>query len=357
MRLRVISCCLVVTMLIVGFVCCHHAMADVVTYDVMELYKNETKFTQFIDENGKDLRIVYVNNVQTGKLHVQLLVDGEISFGYDFEVGSEWYNKSYFYVSSIESGPLRGRVELRMWNGVTWIKSSVARIRDGEEGEITILSAETEEFIKGKVIITIPAFDGFKDTTPVQSISFIYGVPLPTSGSPDDISISIEGGVSGSGEVISHSGYIRDGYYFGHAKVIRELNPGVNMIIVKVTSNGVTYSAKREIERIMGQVDEDGDGIDDRTGLPIWPEYPDYGDSNTPQPPEEGATIIDYIKYLTDSVLYAMKHLVTMLKGFMGGLAQLTQVFSQFFAFMPAQFSAIIILGLIMAVILRVLGR
>ena len=214
-----------------------------------------------------------------------------------------------------------------------------------------------EEFMKGKVIITIPAYDGFKDTTPVQVIAFNYGVPLPTSGSPADISISIVGGVSGTGEVISHSGYIKDGYYYGHARVTRELNPGLNTIIVKVTSDDVTYSASRVIERVIGQVDEDGDGIDDRTGLPIWPEYPDYGDSNAPQPPEEGATILDYIKYLTDSFMYAMNQLVTMIKGFMRGLSQITQVFSQFFSFMPTQFSAVIILGLIMAVILRVLGR
>ena len=52
-----------------------------------------------------------------------------------------------------------------------------------------------------------------------------------------------------------------------------------------------------------------------------------------------------------------MNQMLVMLRTFMGGLAQLGQVFRSFFSFMPPQFSAIIILGLIMAVILRVIGR
>ncbi len=362
MRLRVVSCCIIVIiMLVIGFVCCDYAYA----YDIWELYEREARFTSYIDENGDSRRIIYATNTKTGRLHLQILVNGEYDSRYDWEVGVENYNKSYFYIENKpfvdKNGILKARVTFMRYGGNHPGKYADRYIVNGNTvGGLTFPPTgydEIEEFLKGKVIITIPAYDGFKDTMPVQVIWFNYGVPLPSSGNPADISISIEGGVSGSGEVISQSGYISDGYYYGHVKVTRELNTGVNTIIVKVKSNDVTYTASRVIERLIGVIDEDGDGYDDRTGLPIWQEYPDIGDDYAPQPPGSEATIIDYIKYLVDSVQYAMSQLVAMLKGFMGGLAQLTQIFTEFFSFMPTQFSGIIILGLIMAVILRVVGR
>ena len=336
--------------------------ADAMTLEEYETWYKGYKF-KTITFNGDVYSFRNDGEYNAEKWVVQIMVNGvpKTGYGYPAYPFIIYGEQGYWY--QVDYNESQGMLYLHRCyiarSGETFTKNSEAwaPLEEVPVEDIEAPPTDYEELIKGKVVITIPAYDGFKDTTPVQVIAFNYGVPLPSSGSPDDITIKIEGGVSGTGQVIGQSGYVKDGYYYGYGKVTRELNPGVNTIIVKVTSNGVTYSASRVIERLIGQVDEDGDGIDDRTGLPIWPEYPDTGDDNAPQPPAEGATIFDYIKYLTDSVMYAMNQLVLMLKGFMGGLAQLTQVLSQFFTFMPTQFSAIIILGLIMAVILRVVGR
>lgn len=356
MRLRVVSCYIVVIiMLVIGFVYCRPAMADVVTYDVMELYKNETKFTQFISENGTDFRIVYVTNVETGKLHVQLLANGEIAYGFDFEIGSEGYNKAaYFYVSDIEYEPLKGIVELRIWNGVTWILDSIGKIVDGAVGEITFPPTEEqqyEDFVKGKLIIYIPAADPYKTNKNYVSVWFNYALPHIEGEIPE---LSFSGG----NWVKQYSKtWVKDGYIYGEFNYHVGVEMGESIISVSANYGGKVYSDSLNVIRT-GFVDEDGDGFDDNTGEGWWPspDESDWGDG-VPQPPGEGATIFDYVKYLSDSLIYAMNQMLVMLRSFMGGLAQLGQIIRSFFSFMPPQFSAIIILGLVMAVILRVVSR
>ena len=231
---------------------------------------------------------------------------------------------------------------------------------DSAEIPLDLPPTNYEEHMKGKVMITIPNRDYFSDTTSIQVIGFSYGVPMPSSGKASDISIKVEGGITGTGEVISHTGYVKDGYYYGNCRVTRELEIGNNTIVVKVTSGGLTYSATRIITRLQGQVDEDGDGIDDRTGLPIWPDYPNNWDGATDGPPllpGENATIFDYIKWFADSILYSMGLLVTTIKGFMGGLGQISRMFGEIFVWIPKELIAIMILGVCMTVVLRVVGR
>jgi hypothetical protein len=217
-----------------------------------------------------------------------------------------------------------------------------------------------KELMRGRVQITLPMYDGYQDTTPVQAIWFNYGVPVPTSG---EVEIQVTGGIAGTGEtLLADVQEGNDGYTYGWYRITRELEVGENTVTITVSSNGQSYSASRVIIRLQGQVDEDGDGIDDRTGFPVWPDDPNnlggVGSIDGPPPlPGENATIFDYIKWFADSVLYSMGLLVTTIKGFMGGLGQISRMFGEIFVWIPRELIAIMILGLCMTVILRVVGR
>lgn len=361
MRLRVVSCYIVVIiMLVIGFVCCRPAMADVVTYDVMDLYYNGTKFTLYIDEFGDNWRIAYATNVETGELHVMLLKNGEQFLNWNFPCGSTGYNKSYFYVKEIvvEDGVRKGKVAWRMLKKYSpdkygWEEYTTPKILDGVEGEMYFPPTDEqtyEDFIKGKLIIYIPAEDPYRTIKNYVSVWFNYALPYVEGETP---SLSFNGGnwVKQYGKT-----WVKDGYIYGQFNYHVEIELGESVVSVSANYNGKVYSDSLTVIRT-GFVDEDGDGWDDNTGEYWWPS-PDEADwGGVPQPPGEDATIFDYIKYLSDSLIYAMNQMLVMLRSFMGGLAQLGQVFRSFFSFMPPQFSAIILLGLVMAVILRVVSR
>jgi hypothetical protein len=355
MRVRLVSCFLgFIILLVFGFVCCRPVIADVVNYDVWELYSSGAKFTQFVSETGNDYRIVYVTNVETGKLHVQLLKDGEVAYGYNYECGSNGLNKSYFYIDSVlvEGGITKGLVKFRIWTGSAWASGQLAKIVDGAEGQITFPPTEEqiyEDFIKGKLIIFIPAADPHLTNKNYVSVWFNYALPHIEGETP---LLSFTGG---NWVKQSSKTWVKDGYLYGECNYHVAVEMGESLLRVSA-DYGEVYSDTLTVIRT-GFVDEDGDGWDDNTGEGWWPS-PDEADwGGVPQPPGEDATIFDYIKYLSDSLIYSMNQMLVMLRSFMGGLAQLGQVFRSFFSFMPPQFSAIILLGLIMAVILRVVSR
>jgi hypothetical protein len=359
MRLRVVSYILgFIIVLVIGFVYCRPAVADVVTYDVDDLYYNETKFTRFVDQNGDDWRIVYATNIETGKLHVMLYKNGEQFLNWNFETGSGGYNKSYFYVSEIvvEDGVRKGTVSWRVWKEIpkNWESYSVNKIVDGAVGEMYFPPSEEqiyEDFIKGKLIIYIPAADPYRTNKNYVSVWFNYALPHNEGEIP---LLSFTGGnwVKESGKT-----WVKDGYIYGEFNYHVGVELGESLLSVSANYGGKVYSDSLTVIRT-GFIDEDGDGWDDNTGEGWWPS-PDESDwgEGVPQPPGEDATIFDYIKYLSDSLVYSMNQMLVMLRSFMGGLAQLGEVFRSFFSFMPPQFSAIILLGLIMAVILRVVSR
>jgi len=355
MRLKAVRCFLgVIILLVFGFVCCPPAFADVGQYDVWQLYYSGEKFTQFINQNGDDFRIVYVTNTETGKLHVQVLKNGVIHAGTNHEITSEAYNKSYFYVFEViqSGGVVYGKVKERLWTGTHWNESYLTTIVHCYEGSMTFPPTEEEkyeDFIKGKLIIFIPAADPYKTNKNYASVWFNYALPHIEGQTP---ALSFTGGnwVKESGKT-----WVKDGYIYGEFNYHVGVEMGENLLSVSANYGGV-YSDTLTVIRT-GFVDEDGDGYDDNTGEGWWPSPDEESWGGVPQPPGEDATIFDYIKYLSDSLVYSMNQMLVMLRSFMGGLSQLGVVFRSFFSFMPPQFSAIILLGLIMAVILRVVSR
>ena len=339
--LRVIKVILLAIM-ILGFCYCDDVSAVVVDFE--QLYRNQTRFIEFYDHEGNKYWITYFSGA--GNFYVRVMKNNE-PFWTNY-CAEEGFNKAYFIVwKKYESGNY-GVTMKYLHPTQVWKDAGDMKSVQGGSSDIVPVTPPEAEYLKNELRITIPAEDGRKTNKDYISIWYQYCLP---SG-PD--SINITGGKYTRHE--SAKEWVKDGWYYGEVNVHQYLNMGENLITVTAIADGKTYSDSRIVYRT-GFIDEDGDGWDDNTGEGWWP-TPDESDwGGVPQPPGEDANIFDYIKYLSDSLIYAMNQMLVMLRSFMGGLAQLGQVLRSFFSFMPTQFSAIILLGLIMAVILRVVGR
>lgn len=88
-------------------------------------------------------------------------------------------------------------------------------------------------------------------------------------------------------------------------------------------------------------VDEDGDGLDDRTGQDEW-----TGGSGDPTDPRPGGDITAGFDNIGD-----------MLKSFTGSLTGLIDFIQEFFSFLPAPVFVVLAAGIALIVLLRIFGR
>lgn len=313
-----------------------------------EAYYEGAKFTSFISASGIEYRIKYYTRLKDNQMFVSLREHPDNM--YDYPIDPSGYGKAYFYITGYDAKDNVYTVGHRYWHSTFWYTSGVRWASISADAIITPVVPTEDEFYKDSLRIIIPAEDGRKTNRDYISLWYQYAIPITES----NINVTITGGTYTKPE--SNKQWEKDGYLYCEANVHVGLALGENDITVILTTDSRTLSDSRLVIR-SGFVDEDGDGWDDNTGEGWWPS-PDESDwGGVPQPPGEDATIFDYIKYLSDSLVYSMNQMLVMLRSFMGGLAQLGQLFRSFFSFMPPQFSAIILLGLVMAVILRVVGR
>jgi hypothetical protein len=324
---------------------------DGATYTAQELYEKEIHFVAFIDVNGDFLDIDYVQSETNPELwFLQVRKNGVTHLQYMIQYSG--VDTGYFYVYKYEGGYFK--VALKYWDGQSWIvHENFASIAGGvvqvglppmeEEGE--------RDYLKDRIVINWPPYDGYMFSTAQQSIQYQFGF---IGDDASELSFIIDGvNVWTAGK---RDFKVIDGYIYGTCKDTISLNKGVNEITVYVTDGTKSLYANRMVILKQGIRDEDGDGLDDDTGEPIVPGGPDYGDGPPPLP-GENATIFDYIKWFADSVIYSLGLLVTTIKSFMSGIGQVTRMFAEMFKWLPSELIAIMILGICMTIILRILGR
>lgn len=324
---------------------------DAATYSAQEMYEKQIHFIACTDTNGDFFEISYSE------------IDDEILFQI-LKNGVQWrhmpvletgLNTGYFHIVSKNSDGTYN-VAGEFWTGTMWHTLGLLFALPAGENAVGLPPMEDpseQEILQGKLIIWWPPYDGYRFSTSVQSVQYQFGIQGTDS---SQVSISITG--ADSKQVLSRDIRVIDGWIYGTCKDEIQLNVGQNNITVTATAGNNSVSATRIVEVLAGQVDEDGDGLDDRTGMPIWPDDPiNWGDDGPPPLPGENATIFDYIKWFADSVIYSLMLLVTTIKSFMSGIGQVTRMFAEMFKWLPSELIAIMILGICMTIILRVLGR
>jgi len=349
---RLLLVCFVVFVMI-GCMACNTYAAQ---YTAAELFEKQIRFVAFTAANGNFIDFDYVEDdlyPDDDIWYLQVRINGEPQSSFKYLLhSSTGVNTGYFYVYDYEAG-LYG-VALRFWNGEKWIEyKNFASIAGGvvqvglppmeEEGE--------RDYLKDRIVINWPPYDGYMFSTAQQSIQYQFGF---IGDDASELSFIIDGvNVWAAGK---RDFKVIDGYIYGTCNDTISLNKGVNEITVYVTDGTKSLYANRMVILKQGIRDEDGDGLDDDTGEPIVPGGPDYGDGPSPLP-GENATIFDYIKWFADSVIYSLGLLVTTIKSFMSGIGQVTRMFAEMFKWLPSELIAIMILGICMTIILRVLGR
>ena len=328
-------------------------------YNVEDLYREQIKFTSVVCDDvnngsygGKLFEIKYVTNVNTGKLHFQIHVDNVLYGGKDFEVAASGYNTGYFYVSSIRPDGY-GAVKYRHWDGFQWIEYQNVIFTIADVSTVGLPPTEDAgnySFLQGAIQITEPPYDYFYTDKNNLYIWYRYGLDEDTPGNFPFIL-----GVNHDDNTLL-STYSADGYkyYFYRCRV--HLDEGENTVSVNVNDGSKTISAERIIVRTIGIIDEDGDGIDDLTGLPIGGDLSELTPEGAPVLPEN-ATIFDYVKYGIDSIIYVFAQFGLAIKGLVGGIGDVGKILTGFFSFMPQPFTGIIIIGMLIAIILRIFGR
>ena len=341
-----------------------------------EMVHDKTPFTSFQDNksaaDGGSATWTwnYYTDIQTEKMYSEVRKNGSQYSNWKYEIQQSGYNTGYFYLLSIIniSGTYYAYVGHTVWNGSQWKTMDAVgnySIRlSGTPGGVDLvpsLPGDPSEYLNGSLIITEPPYDGYKVSKSKYWLQYRYGVPLDPGGAPTGANITGAGVVAGTHEV--HSWYVdeqgteeaADDMVYKYYRVQLDLAPGINTITATLDYNGGQYSDTATIEYVTGIVDENGDGIDDRTGLPVS-DVSELTPDGAPVLPDN-ATIFDYVKFAVDSIIYVFTQLGLAIKGLIGGIGDVGKILTGFFSFMPQPFSGIIVIGMLIAIILRIFGR
>lgn len=207
--------------------------------------------------------------------------------------------------------------------------------------------------------------DGFKDNVPIFAVKLHYQVTLkPGQTAEDSIFIEVDGGKVGGHRQHIRTDVISDpgdagGIYSAIAHLEIEMNPGENVIsaAVKYVDGLNEYYGRDEKNYYyyLGIVDEDGDGIDDRTEQPIYKEpedIPIYG----PEIPE-GSGIFGYITWFFESIFWVLGQASDGVRRMFMFIGSFKDIVAEFFNFLPPEFLTMMFIGVMLSIVLRVIGR
>jgi len=209
-----------------------------------------------------------------------------------------------------------------------------------------------------KVVITLPSTDSFSDTSSIFTFYSFYTIPVSSDATVSSIALSVTGGKSGTGSTLSNTLTFRtatDGQRWadGFFNFTRNPEEGLNTISLNVTYNGKTYTGSRKVTKLSGVVDLNGDGIDDRSNLPVIPTSPSTVDPtslNLPDRANYEDTIFGSINFAIDTIIAYVKapflFLGNTLTSMLSWLSQsttwissVTGFFGAIFGFLPSQIS------------------
>lgn len=239
--------------------------------------------------------------------------------------------------------------------GIKYPTHTIKRDALGNFVSIESYSEPSNQSFDGR--ITLPANDGYKDNG--TTFTFWHWYQLPTGVDSSDVKID---------PYIDDS---KDTYHSAsvtlHQKIpntskwnlninltVRDYGPHTYKVVFKQISTGkVLGTLTRTFEALEGFIDENGDGLDDRTGQPPYDPLEPPGDSLTP---EWDGTILGFFQYLIDSVKYYVQNIVDGINVTMGAIGKVPQIMGTILNF-PEPLTALLIFGVTCTIILAIFRR
>jgi hypothetical protein len=249
---------------------------------------------------------------------------------------------------------------LQTGGNVTSYKSSPYTSNATHEGIATILYPynwsipATYTFAGG---FTLP-LENYRDNTLHWAFKTYYDIPEDA----DINKLVLDITVDGSKESYHHGSVARN-YKFSSANGVERwlfdfsLNfndYGTHTVTVKGVYDGqVIGEYSRSVEALSGFIDEDGDGLDDRTGNDYVPpiEYPE------PEEPYDWTNPLDYLRFAKDSIVTYIEDLVTGINVMVQKTGQMKNIMSDYFAFVPSEIQGALFMGVVVVLILKFLAR
>ncbi|WP_417202848.1 hypothetical protein [Acetoanaerobium sticklandii] len=263
------------------------------------------------------------------------------------------FYEKYSFLSKIDSAAVGREIILSPFlnNSDNVIYSNYSLVYD----DGTILNDVNAQGFDGR--ITLPANDGYKDNG--TTFTFWHWYQLPTGVDSSDVKID---------PYIDDS---KDTYHSAsvtlHQKIpntskwnlninltVRDYGPHTYKVVFKQISTGeILGTLTRTFEALEGFIDENGDGLDDRTGQPPYdPLEPPDGSAT----PEWDGTIVGFFKYLIDNVKYYNEMLVSGVQTTINSIGKVPQMLGEVIN-LPPEIMALFTFGIIISILLRVLGR
>lgn len=234
-----------------------------------------------------------------------------------------------------------------------------------EDGDLIYIASSDLE-----LNIVLP-LDGFMDNSIYYNV-FLY-TKIPGEMNPGDITYNVKVNdlyVSEQGlynEVMRNVVYESGDGLANEVQFVVELPVGENIISVEMMyGDELMESDNVTVTRLSGFVDEDGDGLDDRTGQTDNSERPVYDpETEMPQKPEDGDLLawMEYVgellAYVFEMVMGAIRDFATsVFDGIKAVLEMAQPMFAfveQFFSSLPAPMSAAVIALVSVAMALAIL--
>jgi hypothetical protein len=242
--------------------------------------------------------------------------------------------------TTITSSEIAGTYAIRYSNVDVYYNGALVYARD--------LSPYT-----GNVNFIMPD-DGYSDNANIMVFLTEYSMNLPASPDKSKLKIEVTGGVAGTGETLMHDFKTVNGKWTGLMKFDRQMYPGANSIKFTIKYDGLVVASDTvSVTYYDDFIDENGDGIDDRTGQP---EVPDPWEL----PPGDNApdgTILGYIKWAFENVTYLFDGIVGLIEGLFKMTGKMSTIMGTYMGFLPSPLNTILIIGCLAAIILKIFGR
>jgi len=193
------------------------------------------------------------------------------------------------------------------------------------------------------VYIALPR-DGFKDNSAYFSVSGFTNIYNVADIENIEIKAYINEEVPAVYDIVKNSGEIQDDVYVNDFQFVFLVPEGQAEIKIQYKyEDEIIGEAVVNVERLVGFVDADGDGKDDRTGRTYVPDKPVQIDIQVPEKPVDG-TALDWLIYIGDLISYIFNIITESIgnfaKNLVSGITSIMTMVEPMFAFVQQFFSS-----------------
>ena len=233
------------------------------------------------------------------------------------------------------------------------------------DGSLYYAANDVVESIPFEAKILTPWHDDYKDNGKTFAFQGMFRLPsgvqrsdVKITGSVDDSKETYFISEQWREEFVTNTGSPNVKPYIFFKFGLTVYNYGIHtykLSFEQVSTGKKLGEVTRRFEALEGFIDENGDGLDDRTNQPPYTPLDPPG-TNPGTSPEWDGTILGFFQYLIDSVKYYVQNIVDGINVTMGAIGKVPQIMGTILNF-PEPLTALLIFGVTCTIILAIFRR